>query len=96
MEGLAGAWVVAYRPYLLIGSARALPVIGVRAAELAGAIAPALLAAVVMAVAVLAVDGSLPPRLALLVVAGATTYGGWLLLFARSSLADVAKLLRRS
>ena len=75
--------------------------IGVRAAELAGAIAPALLAAVVMAVAVLAVDGSLPPlaappRLALLVVAGATTYGGWLLLFARSSLADVAKLLRRS
>ena len=93
---MAGAWVVAYRPYLLIGSARALPVIGVRVAELAGAIAPALLAAVVMAVAVLAVDGSLPPRLALLVVAGATTYGGWLLLFARSSLADVAKLLRRS
>jgi O-antigen/teichoic acid export membrane protein len=100
-EGLAVAWIVAYPLYLLVASVRALPVIGARAAEVAGAVAPAMLAAVAMALAVIGVDRSLPPlaapsRLALLVATAAAVYGGWLLLFARARLVEVARLMRRT
>lgn len=99
-EGLAVAWIVAYPLYLLVASIRALPVIGARAADVAGAIAPAMLAAVAMAVAVIAVDRWLPPlappsRLGVLVACGAMVYGAWLMLFARSCLVEVVRLVRR-
>ncbi|RZM09424.1 MAG: lipopolysaccharide biosynthesis protein [Sphingomonas sp.] len=99
-QGLAIAWIAAYPLYLLVASVRALPVIGARVADVAGAIGPALLAAIVMALAVAIVDRWLPPlaappRLAVLVATGATAYGGWLMLFARARLAEVARLVRR-
>lgn len=88
--GLATAWIVAYPAYLAIASARALPVIGARARDVADAVAPAVLAALAMALAVTLIDRALPPlaepvRLAALVSAGAAVYAGWLLLFARGT-----------
>ncbi|MGJ3628945.1 polysaccharide biosynthesis C-terminal domain-containing protein [Sphingomonas sp. MMS24-JH45] len=61
ITGLALAWLAAYPFYLVLGSRRALPVIGVRAGELVRAVAPPLVAALAMAALVGAVDAALPP-----------------------------------
>ena len=98
--GLATAWIVAYPIYLAVSCRRALPVIGVRFAEVAAAIAPPALAAIAMAAAVTVLDAGLPPlapaaRLALLVGAGGTVYLCWLAAFSRARIDEVAALVRR-
>ncbi|WNO54296.1 lipopolysaccharide biosynthesis protein [Stakelama saccharophila] len=98
--GLAVAWIAAYPLYLLIAARRTLPVIGLRARALAGAVTPPIVAALTMALIVAGVDSMLPAvgpvlRLATLVAAGAATYGAWLLLFARDTVTELVDLLRR-
>jgi hypothetical protein len=97
--GLAVAWLVTYPIYLTIAARIALPVIGVRASQLIGAIRVPLTASLAMAAVLVVVDRLLPeltalPHLALLVAVGAIVYAGWLLMFARSTLADTWALIR--
>jgi hypothetical protein len=93
---LAIARVAAYPLYLLLASRQALPVIGARVRVVADAVAPALLAALATAVAIRLLDPTLPPapRLAILVAGGGLVYLGWLMLFARATLAAVIAALR--
>jgi O-antigen/teichoic acid export membrane protein len=98
--GLAWAWIAAYPLYLAISMWRSLPVIGTSVSALAEAIAPALLAAVGMALVVRLVDTALPPmaplpRLAILVGTGAIVYGGWLMLFARNVVRELIAVVRK-
>ncbi|MFS0738178.1 lipopolysaccharide biosynthesis protein [Sphingomonas sp. 1P06PA] len=98
--GMAWGWVAGFPLLALIASILSLPVIGVRAADLARAIAPSALAGITMAVLVLALESQLPPlapiaRLALLVPAGALAYFGALALVARPLLAELWRLARR-
>ncbi|MDQ2878175.1 MAG: lipopolysaccharide biosynthesis protein [Pseudomonadota bacterium] len=99
--GLATAWIVAYPVYLGISLWRSLPVIGARLRDVAEAVAPALIAAIAMAIGVTLIDRALPPlgpsaRLIVLMAAGAAIYGGWLLAFARDTVRDlIAIVLRR-
>lgn len=98
-SGLALAWVAAYPLYLAVSMWRSLPVIGSTVAALADAIAPPLLAALVMALAVLSLDAALMPlnplpRLALLVTTGGLVYIGWLLLFARGIVGELVAIIR--
>ncbi|MDB5703164.1 MAG: lipopolysaccharide biosynthesis protein [Sphingomonas bacterium] len=98
--GLAMAWIVAYPIYLGISLWRSLPVIGTNIRVIADAIAPALLAALVMALGVVMVDHLLPPlhplpRLAILIAAGGTIYGSWLLLFARQVVGELIAIVRK-
>jgi O-antigen/teichoic acid export membrane protein len=100
VRGLALAWIAAYPLYLVISMWRTLPVIGVTTAALARAVAPPVLAAVAMGVAVKAVDLMLPPldplpRLSLLITLGGTIYAAWLLTFSRDVAAETIKLIRR-
>ena len=97
--GLAWAWLGAYPLYLTISLWRSLPVIGVRFRALADAVAPAVLAAIAMALVLATVDRLLPPvpapaRLALLVAAGSAVYAGWLAVFARGVTGEVFAMLR--
>ncbi|MEO7156957.1 MAG: polysaccharide biosynthesis C-terminal domain-containing protein, partial [Vicinamibacterales bacterium] len=97
--GLAMAWICAYPVYLGISMWRSLPVIGTNLRSVADAIAPALLAALAMAVAVTLVDRALPPlqplpRLAILVATGALVYGGWLLAFSRQVVRELIAIIR--
>ena len=99
-QGLGLAWCVAYPAYLILSARRSLPVIGASAAELIAAIAPPAMAALAMAAAVVLLDSTLPQiaaplRLALLVTAGATIYAGWLVIFARPTLAALRRMIRR-
>jgi O-antigen/teichoic acid export membrane protein len=98
--GLATAWIVAYPIYLGISLWRSLPVIGSNVRAIADAIAPALLAALVMALGVVMVDHILPPlhplpRLAILIAAGGAIYGAWLLLFARQVVGELIAIVRK-
>ena len=98
--GLAAAWLVAYPLYLGFSLARSLPVIGASVRDIAAAVAPSLLAAIVMALAVRLVDQALPPmdtsaRLALLVVTGGVVYVGWMLAFARRLVRELVVTVRR-
>lgn len=100
VEGLAIAWIAAYPLYLLASCRRSLPVIGARGRDVAAAIIPPALAAVLMAAGVLALDRALPPlavplRLVALVLAGAAIYPLALLLIARDRVRELAALLRR-
>ncbi|SEJ70413.1 Membrane protein involved in the export of O-antigen and teichoic acid [Sphingomonas sp. OV641] len=96
--GIAAAWIVCYPVYLAVSCWRALPVIGARARDVAAAVAPSLLAAAAMAIAVTALDHSMVlaplPRLCLLVTAGAAVYAGWLALFARGVVQETLALIR--
>jgi O-antigen/teichoic acid export membrane protein len=98
--GLAEAWLVA-APLLMIATARlAMPVIGVRAGPLVRAVAPGLAAAAAMAGAVAVLDQLLPwgspgARLAALVAAGGLIYVALVLLFARGTAVEAARLLLR-
>lgn len=100
ITGLAAAWIVSYPVLLAIAASWSLPVIGIAARDWLRAFAPPVFAASAMAAGVLLVDRLLPPlpplpRLAALVAAGVVIYGGWLLLFARDTLAEIRALLRR-
>ncbi|MES2056978.1 MAG: lipopolysaccharide biosynthesis protein [Pseudomonadota bacterium] len=100
VTGLAWAWIAAYPPYLAISLWRSLPVIGTSVRALADAIAPALLAAIGMALAVRIVDSALPPlsplpRLTILVATGALVYGAWLMLFARGVIRELIAVVRK-
>ncbi len=96
---LAASWVATFALLLAIGALRALPVIGVSAGQLARAAGPAVGASVAMAAVVMLVDRALPPlaapaRLGVLVAAGGAVYAGWLLVFARESIAALLSLVR--
>lgn len=99
--GLATAWLFGFPLLTLIASLLSLPVIGVGGTALLRALWPPIAAGGVMAATTLGLDTMLPalpplPRLGLLVMAGATTYGALLLLIARPLLADmIALVLRR-
>lgn len=99
--GLALAWLIAYPLYLAAGTWQSLPVIGTSVRQLADAIAPPLLAALAMAIAVTLVDRALPPlapqpRLLLLMATGALVYSGWMLAFSRDVIRElIAILLKR-
>jgi O-antigen/teichoic acid export membrane protein len=100
VTGLALGWLGAYPVYLLTSCRRALPVIGAKGREVAAAIAPPALAALVMAAGVTGLDSLLPPlaqpiRLAVLVTTGAALYAAALALIARDRLREVAGLIRR-
>lgn len=98
--GIAWAWIAAYPLYLAISLWRSLPVIGTSIRALVDAIAPALFAAIGMALAVRLVDAALPPmgplpRLAILVTAGAAVYGAWLMVFARQVVRELIAVVRK-
>lgn len=101
LAGLVLAWLAVYPLYLAISTWRTLPVIGVRLRDLIGALAPALVAAMAMALVVLLIDRALPPlsalpRLAILTTGGAIAYAGWLALFARGTVRAVIGMARRA
>ncbi|MEG3125162.1 lipopolysaccharide biosynthesis protein [Sphingomonas sp. GB1N7] len=99
--GLALAWIAAYPVYLGISLWRSLGVIGTNLRALADAIAPPLMAALVMATTVRLVDNLLLPplhpfaRLAILIAIGAVSYGGWLMLFARPLIRELIAVVRK-
>ena len=98
--GLAIAWIAGYPIYLGISLWRALPVIGTSPKALADAIAPALLAALGMALVVRLADTVLPPlaaplHLVILVAIGAAVYGGWLMVFARPLVRELIAIVRK-
>jgi O-antigen/teichoic acid export membrane protein len=98
--GMAYAWLAAFPIFTAVTAALSLPVIGVRAGALAGALLPAVLASCVMLLPVLALEALLPPmhlyaRLAILVVSGAAAYAAFLLLFARPLVEDLVRIVRR-
>lgn len=100
VTGLALAWLAGYPIYLAISMWRSLGVIGTNVKALAVAIAPALFAAIGMAVAVKLVDAALPPmappfRLAILIGVGGIVYGGWLMLFARGVVRELIAIVRK-
>ncbi|TPG09673.1 lipopolysaccharide biosynthesis protein [Sphingomonas oligophenolica] len=99
VTGLAASWLVGYPLYLAITAALALPVIGVSARMLIGAIMPVLIAALAMGLAVVTVNGWLPVqapqvRVAILVALGVAVYLGWLGVFYRSILREAIDLAR--
>ena len=75
--------------------------LGVSVRALADAIAPALIAALAMAMIVtlvgsrLAADAATSRDLAILVAVGAAAYAGWLMLFSRSVVRDLIALVRK-
>lgn len=98
--GLAAAWMCAYPVYLAFSLWRSLPVIGTTVRAVAAAIAPALLAALGMALCVMLAGRALPElppyaRLLILVVVGAGTYGAWLAVFSRDVVRDLVALIRK-
>lgn len=102
VAGLAWAWVVAYPLYTLASAARTLPVLGLAARQIAGAVLPPLAAALLMAALVLLVRDALAgwppvPELAVLVAVGAASYGVALLVVARAQATEFlnAIVLRR-
>ncbi|WP_315761902.1 lipopolysaccharide biosynthesis protein [Sphingomonas sp. Y38-1Y] len=100
VEGLVWSWVAVWPLYLIVTAGRSLREVGLSASALASAIAPPLLAGLAMAAIVVVIDTALPPldpapRLAILVAAGASAYGGWLALFARDTLAELIAFVRR-
>lgn len=99
--GLALAWIAAYPVYLGISLWRSLGVIGTTLRTLGDAIAPPLMAALVMATIVRLADTLLVhslhplPRLIALVAVGALAYGGWLMTFARPLVRELIAVVRK-
>lgn len=99
-EGLALVWLGTQPLMLCVLARTALPVLGLSWREVAAAIGPAARAGVAMALAVVLLDrlaGGWPPapRLALLSLAGAALYIGWLWLFSRATVESLIALVRR-
>ena len=100
VRGLAIAWIAIWPLYLAITAWRSLPVIGLTVREWLAAIAPPVTAAVAMALIVALLDRALPamgalPHLLVLTAAGVAVYGAWLLLFARETVEDARRMIRR-
>ena len=98
--GMGVAWITAYPLYLAISAWRTLPVIGVRARDVARAVASPALAAIAMALIVGLVDRALPPldahwRLVVLVAIGAAVYAAWMLIFARATVRELIAVARK-
>jgi O-antigen/teichoic acid export membrane protein len=99
--GLAWAWAAASPALLVAAILLSRPVLGIGIADVARAALPALLPAIVMAIAVITIDRTAthmlaaPLRLALLVAAGAAVYVGLLWLLERQAIAEVIALIRR-
>src|SRR3569623_2811456 len=99
VTGRAASWFVAYPIYLAITAVRVLPVIGLKAIELARATAPTIGAALAMGAQVKLLDDVLPPmavqlRLLALVGSGAAIYAGWLVLLAKDVLLEAISMAR--
>ena len=99
ISGIAWAWLIAYPLLLAFSAARSLPIIGIRFGTFLRCVAPPVLAAAIMALAVIMIKHSLPDmpqvaQLALLVASGALTYSLWLLIFARETVRDLILLVR--
>jgi O-antigen/teichoic acid export membrane protein len=100
-NGLALAWIASYPVYLAISLWRSLPVIGTTLRALGDAIAPPLMAALVMATIVRTADSLLLhpwaplPRLIGLVAIGGLAYGGWLMIFARPLIRELIAVVRK-
>jgi len=97
--GLAATWLLVFPLLLLVSAGRSLPVLGLRPQALAGAALPPVVAATAMAAAVTLADRLAPVadpawRLAWLVALGGAIYGGWLLAFARGTIAELIGLVR--
>lgn len=100
VKGLALTWIAVWPLFLAITAARSLPVIGLKWRDWLAAIAPPVTAAVAMGLVVVLVDRTLPPlaplpHLLLLTAAGAAIYGAWLWLFARETVEDAIRMIRR-
>lgn len=95
--GIAWAWIAGYVVLLALAAYWTLPVLGVSIREVAKVLLAPVLACLVMAAAVLMVDGWLDTsqlaRLAILVATGAAVYCGWLLLFARPAVREIYGLI---
>jgi O-antigen/teichoic acid export membrane protein len=100
IAGIACAWLAAYPLLLLLSAVRSLPVIGISGGAFIRAVAPPILAAAAMAIAVALIDRALlpamsqPARLAALIASGGLIYCLWLLLFARATVDDLIQLVR--
>lgn len=100
VTGIAAAWIVAYPLLVAISTPMVLPVIGISLRELLGALAPPVLAGVVMFAAVRLVQAAMPPlhpaaTLAVLVATGGAAYGLCLLAFARERISEFLDLVLR-
>lgn len=99
IAGIAWAWLGAYPLLLILSAVRSLPVIGIGGRAFVRTVAPPILAAAAMALAVTLIDRMLPAmpqsaRLAALVASGGIIYCLWLLLFARETVDDLIRLVR--
>jgi O-antigen/teichoic acid export membrane protein len=100
VTGMAIAWIAAWPVYLAVTAWRSLPVIGLSVRDWLAAIAPPVTAAVAMALLVALLDRTLPrmghlEHLLLITAAGAAIYGAWLWLFARETVLDAIRMVRR-
>lgn len=100
IEGLATAWIAIWPVFLAVTAARSLPAIGLSWREWLSAIAPPVTAAGAMALIVVLLDRALPQlsplsHLLLLTGAGAAAYGVWLWFFARETVEDAIRMIRR-
>jgi O-antigen/teichoic acid export membrane protein len=100
VTGMAIAWIAAWPVYLAVTAWRSLPVIGLSVRDWLAAIAPPVTAAVAMALLVALLDRWLPrmghlEHLLLITAAGAAIYGAWLWLFARETVLDAIRMVRR-
>ena len=98
--GIATAWIAGYAVLVALSLPQVLPVLNVKLADLAIALAPPALAGSLMFAGVYALDQSMAPEtsiqhLALLVLAGGVIYGLSLVLFARQRISEVIDLARR-
>jgi O-antigen/teichoic acid export membrane protein len=100
VTGMAMAWIAAWPVFLALTAWRSLPVIGLTLREWLNAIAPPVSAAVAMAVIVALIDRTLShlgalEHLLVITAAGAAIYGAWLWLFARETVLDAIRMIRR-
>lgn len=100
VKGLAISWIAVWPAFLAITAARSLPVIGLSWRDWLAAVAPPVTAAAAMALIVALIDRMLPPlaplpRLVSLTMAGAAIYGAWLWFFARETVEDALRMIRR-
>ena len=98
--GLAWVWVLAFPVLPLSTFLLSRKVLGIGAADIVRAVAPALFASVAMALCVAALGSALSTwpsvlRLAAMIATGGAVYGGLLFVFARPTLFDVIDLALR-
>lgn len=99
-RGIAWGWLIGYPVLTFVSALWALPVIGVKMAQLGRAVLPPVMAGAAMALVVVLLDRMVAdwpplPRLALLIAAGGATYGLWLLAFARDRMLELRMLAKR-